>query len=41
LPDLAHPVNRWLNGEITKAEAVEIFQRDYNPDGTKKIEKTS
>ena len=41
LPDFKHPVNKWLNHELSQKEAVEIFQRDYNPDGTKKVENNS
>lgn len=38
LPDFKHPVNRYLNNEITGEEAQAIFQRDYNQDGTRKEE---
>lgn len=36
LPDFSHPVNRWLNGEISQEQAQEIFSREYNNDGTRK-----
>jgi hypothetical protein len=41
LPDLGHPVNRWLNSELSQEKVVEILQRDYNLDGTKKDENSS
>ncbi len=36
LPDLAHPINRYLNNEITGEEAKETLLRDYNSDWTRK-----
>ncbi len=35
-PDFQHPINRYLNNEITGEEAQETLRRDYNSDWTKK-----
>lgn len=36
IPDFTHPINRYLNQELTQEEAQEILRRDYDASWIKK-----